>query len=296
MIISVIGIGEVGSTVVSLLLQKYQNTVLNLIDIAQIDGRYLDLFHAGSFNNNTVIVNNEKALNNSDYIIYAAGYSNTIEQSRNSVAKENKKLIGEIFSQITPKAETVIIAVTNPVELVAQWISEHYDHKLMVLGSGTCLDTYRLNYLLSKHAKVPINEVESLVLGEHGDNMVPVYSVSSINGQPVSNYFSAKELEDISNELKLSARKIRETETATKYGIAQCVMHILEWIDRKDFILPVSMPINREYKELLDLKEDIFFSQPCTWLGEELITQPLEFNEKEIGELKSAYRSIFNHH
>ncbi|MEQ8924939.1 MAG: hypothetical protein RLO81_03950 [Fulvivirga sp.] len=49
------------------------------------------------------------------------------------------------------KPDVIVIASTNPVELVAQWISEYYNHRIKVFGSGTSIDTYRLNYLLGKH-------------------------------------------------------------------------------------------------------------------------------------------------
>ncbi|MEQ8924938.1 MAG: hypothetical protein RLO81_03945 [Fulvivirga sp.] len=112
----------------------------------------------------------------------------------------------------------------------------------------------------------------------------------------MSYYFRDEQLVEITLELKSSAKSIRKTEVTTKHGIAQFLLHMMEWIESKSFIWPVSVMIIEEYKKLLEVKEYVCFSSSCALADEEIVIQPMSFTQKEIGELKSAYHSIFNNH
>lgn len=296
-IISLIGLGEVGATTASLLFSNYTHTIFNLMDIDMdnIHGRLLDLKHAAAVRNNTIIVNSDQLLSQSEIIIYAAGYSNSAGMDRNSVATHNKKIVHQVFEQKVLLKTSTIIVVTNPVELVSYWISKIFNHKILVIGTGTSLDSFRLQYLLSEHFAVDIDAIDALVLGEHGKHMIPIFSKCQCSNQAINTLLSKEEKKKVLINLKSSATAIRATESATKYGVSECVNIIVEFLLKKEKTkqLPLSIKINPFYKELLQIQEDIFMSLPCEIMKSQInIMDTLDYNTTELAELREAARAL----
>lgn len=293
--ITIIGLGEVGGTIASLILGETSNSTINLVDIRDVSGKVLDIKHAGSFTNNKVTANNPFVTNHSDFIIYAAGYSNAIDEDRNAVATKNKSLVKEVFRKIQPKKDAVIIAISNPVELVAQWISEVYKNKIMVIGTGTFLDTVRLKFLISERLNKNISLIDTMVIGEHGENMTPIYSQTLIDGEPIYDILGVKQIDELTSKLKNSARTIRATETATKFGVSQCTIEIIKAFYNNQSIMPLSIMINDAYKKLLGAFSDNFISLPCKIVECTPIPIMIDLDPQEFINLKNAYSSISQH-
>ena len=294
-VISIIGIGEVGAIVASLLLSKFTFVTFNLIDVNanEMHGKLLDLEHAAAARNNNIVVNDNALLCQSQTIVYTAGYGNSIGMDRNSVAAHNKEIVHQIFKGKNLLKTAVIIVVTNPVELISHWISELFDHNILVLGTGTSLDTFRLQYLLAKHLNVGVEAVEALVLGEHGKHMIPVFSKCQVSNKTVDALLSEQEKEVLLSALKASATSIRKTEAATKYGVSECVCQIVEHLMGAANSIPLSIKINAFYKELLQIQEDIFISLPCLVSESGVnIVNSLDYTNKEIQDLKAAANAL----
>ena len=256
---SIIGFGEVGSLVAALINGRFNNSTINILDFPEeISGRILDFQHACACNNNNVIVNDKNQLISTDVVIYSAGFCNAPGESRYSVAQNNKALIEEIFKDLHFNRNTLVIAVTNPVEPVSMWINEALNRQCSVIGTGTSLDTFRLQFILSTYFKCSMDRIETLVIGEHGEKMIPVYSSTRINGQEITELVSREVLDQFTNELVHSAKMIRKTEKATKYGIAEtCLKLILSYFGFENSLrTAVSMPIEKEPFK------GIFVSQP----------------------------------
>lgn len=295
--IACIGFGEVGSTCANLLNVKFKGVLFNIIDANEkISGRILDFSHACAVQENEVLFNDFESLAYSDLIIYSAGINNLKGQSRYSVAAENKKIIEQIFKPLTLKPTTLIVVVTNPVELTTRWIYEALNYSNLVVGTGTSLDTYRLNYLLARNENIPISEVKSLVLGEHGQYMTPIEAHTFIRNKSVIDFYSEKEKFKLYSELKGVATKIRETEKATKYGVACCVEKIVSsFLGSTCVTLPLSVLINQNYKDLLGISSNIFLSLPCVLKNSEIqIENTLVVNEHELLALKQAALHLEN--
>lgn len=290
--ITIIGLGEVGSTVASLILGETTNSTINLVDIKEVSGRILDIKHAGSFTNNKVTANNPFVTNHSDFIIYAAGFSNAADRDRNSVAEQNKVLVRKVFRKIQPKKDAVIIAISNPVELVAQWISEVYKNNITVVGTGTFLDTMRLKFLISERLNKNISLVNTVVIGEHGENMTPVYSQTTVDSEPIFDILGVKQIDELTANLKNSARSIRSTESATKFGVSQCVIEIIKAFYNNQSIIPLSIMINDAYKKLLSAYSDNYISLPCKIVEFTPIPIMIDLDPQEFINLKNAYSSI----
>lgn len=295
MTISIIGIGEVGSVLTAMLLARLRRTDINLVDTdTNLSGRLLDLRHAASLHDNTLHFNDQALISSSDFIFFCAGLSNPRNASRYTVARGNQEIVAEVFGKLPLKTGTTVVAVTNPVELVAQWISDLYEHRIRVLGTGTFLDTIRLKYLVAEHLDIPIASVQALVLGEHGRQMTPIYTHTLVDGRPVKEILDESELATITARLKGSATSIRQTEKATKYGVAQCALEILEAIHfKRETYMPLSVLASEEYKRLFDLQDELFLSLPCYIKeGDLIIDESLGFSEAEFDQLRLAASSV----
>ena len=126
--ITVIGCGETGATVCALLLSKYSQITLNILDPDEgISGRILDLEHAATCNGSQIHWNDFESASNSDYLFFTAGTRGEKGEDRSKKAKDNKELIASIFSQFKPKTNALIITISNPTEVMSYWISEHLE-------------------------------------------------------------------------------------------------------------------------------------------------------------------------
>jgi malate/lactate dehydrogenase len=291
MIVTVFGLGYVGSTLASLLVTVDGLAVLNLVDPSEtISGRILDLQHAGNWSGVDVRLNDKGLISQSDFIFFAAGYTNSAGKSRYEVAQQNKELIAEVFSDLRLEKNTSIIAFTNPVELAAQWISECLDHRFQVVGTGTLLDSLRLQSLLAEEFEVSTNMVKAMVLGEHGENMVPIFSQALISGQGKVTFSDEMSRERLLKNLRSMATRIRETEAATRYGVAQCGIGILEMLQgKREMIFPVSIRINSHWQKRLRISDDIFMSLPCRGEnGKIKIVDDFELSQSELAGMRIA--------
>ena len=135
----------------------------------------------------------------------------------------------------------------------AQRISGYPAHR--VIGSGTVLDTARLTYLLSRHLGVDGRSVHAVVIGEHGDSEIPVWSSSNVSGVPLHDFCEMRgfydhdgAMEKIGESVKNSAYEIIERKKATYYGIGMAVQRICEAVVRDEkSILPVSTALHGEF-------------------------------------------------
>lgn len=260
--ITVIGCGETGATISALLLSKFKKITLNILDPDKdISGRILDLEHAATCNSSNILWNDFDSASNSDYLFFTAGKRGEKGEDRSKKAKENKKLIASIFSQFEPKTNALIITISNPTEVMSSWIFDYLKGRNLVVGTGTGLDTYRLQNIIAKHFERSIHEVNTLVLGEHGSTMAPIWSQTTISGDAITEIASKNLLDKFTTELKNTAAEIRKTEVATKFGVAQCAVSILSsYISPNKSKHIVSFPTTKINQISSD---NIFLSWPC---------------------------------
>lgn len=290
MTISIVGFGEVGSTLASLLNTTFKNVTFYVLDLnSNLSGRIMDFSHACASEKNEVLWNYPTALEQSDFIIYCAGYSNQKGESRDTVAASNKELVHQIFNSHNIAVHTKIIVVTNPVEKITKCLQELLPDNLVV-GTGTSLDTYRLDYLVSKKLNVSLSSVKSLVLGEHGQHMVPIFSASFVDDISFEKLFTLNELEELLLQLKNAATIIRETEKASKYGVSECVCKIVKaFVGIENLEIPLSIKLNSFYKDLFQINEEAILSLPVKIYNKKLtINMNSTYSEKEFKALKTA--------
>ncbi len=231
------------------------------------EGAYLDLAHGMPlYNNKTIHLNDETLFLKADFIFYAAGIPNVHGGSRLSTAKQNIALSKSIFEHRTFKKAPYLIVITNPVDLIAQAVYQYSGLPAnKVIGTGTFLDSIRLSWYLSWHSSYHPKDFRTIVLGEHGDSQVSIYSNSTLHGQPLVNHpeFTGETLTQIAAQTKNAAFQIRETQAGTTYGVAKCaemLLNYLLWPETQT--LTLSMYTNSHYRKLLNLNQDIYIGLP----------------------------------
>jgi L-lactate dehydrogenase len=293
--ITVVGLGETGVTIAALLIERYDHMELNIMDPAEwVKGRLLDLRHAATMKGTQVTWNDPSAFENANYVFFCAGVRNAKGEDRLSIVQENKELIKLIFESSNFQHNPLVIVVTNPVELIATWLFELKANQLRVLGTGTYLDTERWKYILSRESGIRPKLIQTMVVGEHGNSMVVLESQTSIHQQPIHGCFSPKKLAELKMELKSSASVIRETEEATKFGVAQCAVEIIRFIDSdQEVVIPLSRELLLHERNMLGLDSAIFASFPTALGRGEFKPVPLpNLPENEWRELQDSCKLL----
>ena len=166
-----------------------------------------------------------------------------------------------IFRSIIPRIvevnrEAILLVVSNPVDILT-WAAQKLSGlpPRQVLGSGTVLDTARLKYLLGEHLEVDSRSVHAVIIGEHGDSELAVWSGANISGVELSHFCQLcgetkhrETMERIYKDVRDSAYEIIERKGATYYGIAATVARIAQCIVRNEHsVLPVSANLQGLY-------------------------------------------------
>lgn len=296
--ISIIGAGSVGATTAFALIKQNIATEIMLVDSddKRCSGEVLDLQDTLSFSaTSRIIVGTPRQAGESDIIIIAAGARQNPGQPRTDLLAINKKIIHSIIESLQPiQKSAILIMVTNPVETLAfyaQQISGLPTNQ--VIGSGTLLDSLRLQSLIAHEIEVAQESVHAFILGEHGDAQFPAWSSAHIDGAQLSQFpaLTNTVLEKIAQKARNRAYEIIACKGSTYFGIASCVAYICESIlfDQKK-VIPLSCYVP-------DFK--IYLSMPAI-LGaqgiEQIVMPILKKQEQErldqsVKSLKKMYAS-----
>ena len=217
--ISLIGAGNIGGTLAHLSLIK------NLGDITLIDvvegmpqGKALDLSQSSAVErfSGKIEGTNDFSKINSDVIIITAGLPRQPGMSRDDLLETNGKIIKKIaldIKKFAPKA--FVICITNPLDAMV-YVLQKYSKlpKNMCVGMAGVLDSSRMKYFLSETLQVSIKDVETFVLGGHGDDMVPLVNYTTIGGIPLMDYIKSK---------KMPISKIQKIVDRTRMGGGEIV-------------------------------------------------------------------------
>jgi L-lactate dehydrogenase len=286
--IAIIGAGRVGTTTAYALMLNNVASEIILVDCDQnrCAGEILDLADVLAFSaTSTISVGSYQEAAQADIIIITAGIAQKPGQSRAELVKTNAATVKSIIENMLPiNPQAIILMVTNPVDLMA--LQAYKYAKLpanQIIGSGTLLDSKRLQGLVARTLGIAEESVEVYTLGEHGDTQFPVWSSAQVSGVPLSHW------PEITPELQQTlATKARERvydiiacKGSTYYGIASSAAFICQTIlfDQKR-VLPLSV---------YDKKQDMYYSLPAV-LGSQGIERivDVELNEQEQKQLESS--------
>lgn len=258
--ITIVGTGMIGSTISYTLLIKELASEIVLVnrDKKRARAKAMDFAHCTPFLNEVNIrQGNFEDTINSDIVVITAGALPKENGTRMEVLKSNVQIYKDIIPQISKYSpNAVMIVVTNPVDIMAYAaykLSEFPSSK--VIGSGTLLDTVRFKYLIGRSLNVKPTDIEALVIGEHGDSMVPVFSQAKILKTSIQDYAEAN---GINFDFEIKQKLIEKTKRAgweirlgnehSCYGISLSVVTIIEcMLGLSQAAVPVSTLINDDY-------------------------------------------------
>jgi len=218
--ISLIGAGQIGGTLAHLIALKELADVV-LFDVVEgvAKGKALDIAQSSgvsAFNVSLIGTNNYKDIKNSDVVIITAGVPRKPGMSRDDLLGTNLKIIKEVASGIKENCPgAFVICITNPLDIIVMALQKYSGlPRNKVIGMAGILDTSRFKYFLSQELKIPVKEINSLVLGGHGDTMVPMPNHTSIKG---------KSLTQLVKEKKITESNLNSIIDRTRKGGAEIV-------------------------------------------------------------------------
>lgn len=258
--VAVIGCGFVGSSIAFSLIQRGLFSEMVLIDANQdkAEGEAMDLSHGLPYTATMDIhVGNYDDISDCALVIVTAGANQKPGETRIDLIDKNVAILKHIVPEISKRNyEGILMIVSNPVDVLtyaAYKISGFPAHR--VIGSGTVLDTARLKNLLGEHLDVDSRNVHAVIIGEHGDSELAVWSGANVSGIPLHHFCELRghfdhegSMQRLYEGVRDSAYEIIARKGATYYGIAMAVGRIAEGIVRDEHaVLPISVVLDGEY-------------------------------------------------
>ena len=257
---AIIGCGFVGSAIAFSLIQRGLFSELVLIDANRdkAEGEAMDLSHGLPYiAAMDVYAGTYDDLSDCALVIVTAGANQKPGQTRLELIGQNVSILNSIIPEITARPfEGTLLVVSNPVDVLtyaAFRISGYPAHRVM--GSGTVLDSARLKYLLGEHLDVDSRSIHAVIIGEHGDSELAVWSGANVSGVPLNTFCEMRGRFDheaamarLYEDVRDSAYEIIRRKGATYYGIAMAVARIAECIVKDErAILPISVVLGGQY-------------------------------------------------
>ncbi len=288
--ITVIGAGNVGATTTLMLAQKQLADQIVLLDILEgiPEGKGLDMYETAPVEGYDTLVRGTldfKDAADSDLIVMTAGLARKPGMSRDDLLAANTKIVKDAISQaaaVSPKA--VLIVVSNPLDVmtyVAYKVSK-FPHQ-RVFGMAGILDTARLRAFVAMELNVSVRDVNTMVLGGHGDTMVPLPRFTTVGGIPIAHLMPQERVDAIMVRTRDGGAEIvKYLKTGSAYyapsaAVAEMADSIVK--DRKR-VLPCCAWLTGQYGE-----KDLYMGVPVV-LGrggvERILEMPLNDEEKAL--------------
>jgi L-lactate dehydrogenase len=211
-------------------------------------GEALDLLHGSALTSSQVITSGGyEAVDGSDCVVITAGLRRKPDESRLELINRNVGLFRQILESIRGvqlNDGATILVVSNPVDILTHLaVQSGIVPETQVLGLGTVLDTCRFRSLLADHFKVGARDVHALILGEHGDSMVPIWSAATVNGVPLSSVagYSEEAAKGVFEFTKKSGAEVIRLKGGAGRAVGVSIKEVVEAIALdSEAILPVS--------------------------------------------------------
>lgn len=245
--VTVVGAGFVGATTAQRIVEKDLADVV-LTDIVEglPQGKALDMMESApveGFAAEITGTNNYEETKNSDIIVITAGLARRPGMSRDDLLQQNAGIVGGIVTEVvkySPKA--LILVVTNPLDAMVflAWKKSGFNTK-RVFGMAGALDSARYAYFVSEELKCKPSEVDAMVLGGHGDEMVPVPAHTKVKGKPITQLLKPDRIDAINQRTRDGGAEIvRYLKTGSAfYAPSSCVTRMVENIlKEKGEIIP----------------------------------------------------------
>ena len=299
--IAVIGCGFVGSASAFALMQSklFSEIVLIDADHAKAEGEAMDISHGIPFvGNMKIYAGTYDDIVDAAIIVITAGAGQKPGETRLDLVHKNLNIFKSIIPEIAKReCRGILLVVANPVDILTyaaikmSGLPEGH-----VIGSGTVLDTGRLQQMLGAHVEVDPRDVQAYVMGEHGDSEFVAWSSAQVAGVPLNTFCELHgHLEHeaaekrIAEDVKNSAYTIIEKKHATYYGVAMAVKRICTAVMRDEqTVLPVSSLMVGEYG-----LSDLAISMPTVVGRDGVVCRvPVPLDDDEQHELTASAKAL----
>ena len=301
--ISLIGAGQIGGTLAHLIGIKELVKEVVLFDVASgiAKGKALDIAQSSSvdgFNVKLSGTDNYEDIKNSDVIIITAGVPRKPGMSRDDLLGINLKIIKQVAQGIKKNSpDAFVICITNPLDVMVMALQKYSGLPAnKVVGMAGILDSSRFKLFLSLELNVPVKDIEAMVMGGHGDTMVPLPRFTKVSGKP---------LLDLVKKEKISKERLESINQRTRDGGAEIVKFLEKgsafyapaasgvqmaeaYLNNSKQILPCAVFLNGEYGF-----KDVYAGVPVV-IGKNGVEkiEEIELDEKERKEFNHSVESV----
>lgn len=258
----IIGCGNVGmSYAYALINQRTYVNKLVLIDIdkERIEGEAMDLNHCLPYapSKISISVGDYPDCKDARIVVISAGVNQKPGETRTDLINKNAKIFKDIVDKVMASGfNGIFLVATNPLDVMT-YLTYKYSGlpAKQVIGTGTSLDTARVRLMIGKKLCISPKNIETYVIGEHGDSEFIPWSNANISLQNIKGFFKETELEEIENDVRNAAYEIINRKGATYYGIGMCLVTITNAIlGNENAIIPLSV---------YDSENDVYVGLPA---------------------------------
>jgi malate dehydrogenase len=296
--VAVVGAGNVGATAAQRLAEKNLARTVVMIDVVEgvPQGKALDQWQSGpveGFDARVIGTNGYEAAEGADLFVVTAGIARKPGMSRDDLVKTNAGIVRSVakdIARVAPKA--IVVIVSNPLDVMCYVAMRATGFpRERVIGMAGVLDTARYRMFLAEAAGISVEDIQAMVLGGHGDTMVPLVSYTTVSGIPISQLIDPAALKTIVDRTRNGGAEIvAHLKTGSAYyAPSAAAVQMVEAIalDKKR-ILPCSAWLQGEFG-----LRDVFCGVPCK-LGRNGLEKILEITltEEESSELHKSAEAV----
>jgi malate dehydrogenase len=286
--ICIIGAGKVGSAAAFNIL-RYRIGDVVLIDVVEnlAEGEALDMMQAApaiEFDGKIKGTSDFSEMRGSELVIVTAGQARAPGMSRIDLMNKNAKIVRALVKEVVKYApDCKLMMVANPVDIMTYIAyKESGFERNRVFGMGNILDTLRFRSYIALELNVSREDIRALVIGEHGDSMVPLVEYASVSGIPITKLLTKKQIERITNSTITSGADVIRLKGSTTHAPATVIAIMADAILRgRNRVMSVSACLQGEYGY-----SNLSIGVPVV-LGKNGVEKILEL------ELKSETRKLF---
>ena len=295
--ISIIGSGKVGSAIAFLVAAtSLDDVVLVNRSTEKAQGAALDISNTVSEDLPVSVIGTDdySKIKNSEVVIISAS-AGTQGSSRMDLLEQNIALIKNVAKKIKQYSpESKILIVTNPLDVITYVFQKEVSHpKEKAIGIAGNLDSSRFRYVLAKELNTEVRKItNALVLGEHGDTMVPIFSHARYNGKPVLDFLSAAQVQQITDNVRNYWKELRKSHVFSVFGIAKNTTDVAHAILRDEKLsLSASVLVDGQYG-----LSDLCLGVPVT-IGKNGILQieEIKLDKSELESLRHSASVVKNY-
>lgn len=293
--ITVVGAGNVGATTAQRLAEKELARTVVLVDVIDgvPQGKGLDIWESApieGFDSRLVGTNDYAASEGSDIVVITAGIARKPGMSRDDLLNTNAGIVKQVSQHVKSSSpNAIVIVVSNPLDVMS-WVAMQTTGfpRERVIGMAGVLDTARYRSFIAEALEVSVRDIQAMVLGGHGDTMVPLLSYTSVSGIPVTQLLEKATLDAIIDRTRTGGAEIvKYLKTGSAYyAPSAATVQMCEAIafDQKR-ILPCAAWLTGEYGQ-----SGIFLGVPCKLgrAGLEKIIEVALTNEERTALAKSV--------